>query len=224
MKISVREQHLAWSEGKAADEWFERNRSKLGAGSPLLKSIRCFSSHIGAGYRVLEIGAANGHQLHKLQQLTGCEAFGIDPSISAIADGKVNYPGLGLAVGTADRLEFPDASFDVVIFGFCLYLVDRSLLMRTVAEADRVLRQGGRLMIVDFDPAVAHRRPFAHQPGLWSYKMSYPDLWLANPEYVLVEKCSYSHEGDNFHADPGERVAAWVLAKQAHDDAYPELG
>lgn len=223
MKKTVREQHLAWSEGKAADEWFERNRSRLVADSPLPKSTRCFSGHISAGHRILEIGASNGHQLHKLRQLTGCEAFGIDPSVSAVADGKFKYPGLALAVGTADRLEFPDASFDAVIFGFCLYLVDRSLLMRTIAEADRVLRQGGRLMIVDFDPAVAHRRPFAHQPGLWSYKMGYADLWLANPEYVLVEKCSYSHEGDHFHADPGERVAAWVLAKQAHDDAYPEL-
>ncbi len=223
MKKTVLEQHLAWSEGKAADEWFERNRSRLGTDSPLPKSTRCFSAHISPGQRILEVGASNGHQLHKLQQLTGCEAFGIDPSGSAVADGKIKYPGLGLEVGTADRLEFPDASFDAVIFGFCLYLVDRGLLMRTAAEADRVLRHGGRLMIVDFDPAVVHRRPFAHQPGLWSYKMDYADLWLANPEYVLVEKCSYSHEGDKFHADPGERVAAWVLAKQAHDDAYPEL-
>jgi SAM-dependent methyltransferase len=223
MSKTVWEQHLAWSEGKAADDWFERNRSKLGADSPLLKSIRCFSSHIVAGHRILEVGASNGHQLHKLQQLTRCKAFGIDPSISAIADGKTKYPELELYVGTADKLEFPDAFFDAVIFGFCLYLVDRNLLMRAVAEADRVLRRGGRAMIVDFDPAVAHRRPFAHQPGLWSYKMCYPGLWLANPEYVLVEKCSYSHEDNHFHADPGERVGAWVLAKQAHNDAYPEL-
>lgn len=223
MKKTVREQHLAWSEGKAADEWFERNRVKLGAEASLLRSTKLFSSHIVAGHRVLEIGASNGHQLHKLQQLTGCEAFGIDPSISAIADGKTKYPGLGLSTGTADKLEFPDECFDVVILGFCLYLVDRSLLMRAVAEADRVLRRGGMLMIADFDPAVTHRRPFAHQQGLWSYKMCYPDLWLASPDYVLVEKCSYSHEGDEFHSDPGERVAAWVLVKQSHDDAYPEL-
>lgn len=195
----------------------------LGADASLPKSTRLFSNHIVAGHRVLEVGASNGHQLHKLQQLTGCEGFGIDPSISAITDGKTKYPELGLSVGTADKLEFPDASFDVVIFGFCLYLVDRGLLMRTVAEADRVLRQGGMLMIVDFDPVATHRRPFAHQSGLWSYKMCYPNLWLASPDYVLVEKCSYSHEGDHFHSDPDERVAAWVLVKQSDDDAYPEL-
>lgn len=223
MKKTGLEQHLAWSEGKAADEWFERNRAKLGADASLSRSTRLFSSHIAAGHRVLEVGASNGHQLHKLRQLTGCEAFGIDPSVSAIVDGKTNYPDVALSVGTADKLEFPDAFFDTVIFGFCLYLVDRGFLMRIVAEADRVLRQGGMLMIVDFDPAVTHRRPFVHQQGLWSYKMCYPDIWLASPEYVLVEKCSYSHEGDQFHADPGERVAAWVLAKQSHDDAYPEL-
>jgi len=223
VKESTRQQHVAWSEGKAADDWFERNRAKLGEEGTLIKSTRFFSGHIVSGQRILEIGTANGHQLHKLQHLTGCEAFGIDPSTMAIADGQNKYPGLHLSVGTADKLGFPDQYFDVVVFGFCLYLVDRSLLMQVVSEADRVLRSGGRLMIVDFDPAVSHRRSFVHQQGLWSYKMCYPDLWLANPEYVLNEKCSYSHEGECFHSDPGERVAAWVLVKQTCDYAYPEL-
>lgn len=223
MNKTDRIQHLAWSEGIAADEWFERNRAKLETDTSLPISTRLFASHITSGQRVLEIGTANGHQLYKLQQLTRCEAFGIDPSTSAIANGKANFPELQLMVGTADKLEFPDGFFDIVIFGFCLYLVDRSLLMQTVAEADRVLQRGGMLMIVDFDPSVTHRRPFAHHQGLWSYKMCYPELWLANPDYVLSEKHSYSHEGDHFHCDQGERVSTWVLVKQSHDCAYPEL-
>lgn len=223
MKNIAREQHMAWSEGRAADDWFERNRTKLGENGSLIRSTRFFANHIVSGQRVLEIGTSNGHQLQKLQNLTGCEAFGIDPSAVAITDGQAKYPELHLSVGTADKLAFSDDFFDVVVFGFCLYLVDRSLLMRAVSEADRVLRCGGMLMIVDFDPAVSNRRPFAHQQGLWSYKMCYPDLWLANPEYVLNEKCSYSHEEDCFHSDPGERVAAWVLVKQSSDHAYPEL-
>ena len=223
MSNGDREQHMAWSKGGAADAWFERNRSKLGSDAELGKSTRFFAEHIRPGQRVLEVGTSNGHQLHKLQQIAACEAFGIDPSSSAIANGISRYPGLALAVGTADKLDFPDGFFDAVIFGFCLYLVDRSLLMRSVAEADRVLARGGKLMVVDFDPAVPHRRSFAHQPGLWSYKMGYPNLWLANPDYVLAEKCAYSHEGDSFHLDPSERVAAWVLVKQGIDDAYPEF-
>ena len=215
-------QHRAWSEGRAADEWFERNHSVLTADLSPPRWVRLFGSHIQPGQRVLEIGSSNGHQLEKLRRLTRCEGFGIDPSPVAIADGKAKYPDLKLAVGTADKFEFPDESFDAVIFGCCLYLVDRTLLMRAVAEADRVLRGNGKLMITDFDPVTPHRRRFKHQAGLWSYKMQYPDLWLANPNYVLAEKISFSHEGEEFHANPNERVASWVLIKQGAD-AYPEL-
>jgi len=223
MKNSDRKQHLAWAEGGAADAWFERNRMKLDMDAEPGKSTLFFARHIRAGQRVLEIGASNGHQLHRLKQIAGCDVYGIDPSPSAIADGLSRYPGLTLSVGTADTLDFQNEFFDVVIFGFCLYLVDRGLLMRSVAEADRVLARGGRLMIVDFDPAVPHRRPFVHQQGLWSYKMCYPNLWLANPNYILAEKFSYSHDGDTFHSDPNERVAAWVLVKQGGDDSYPQF-
>lgn len=69
-------------------------------------------------------------------------------------------------------------------------------------------------MITDFDPDHPHRRPFKHQVGLWSYKMQYPQLWLASPAYVLAEKVAFSHEGEEFHADPEKRVASWVLVKQ----------
>lgn len=143
MTASELPQHRAWSEGRAADDWFNRNRSVLTAELLPSRSVRLFASHIQPNQRVLEIGSSNGHQLEKLRRLTQCESFGIDPSPAAIADGKSKYPDLKLAVGTANKLEFPDESFDAVIFGFCLYLVDRSLLMRVVAEADRVLRGGG---------------------------------------------------------------------------------
>ena len=222
MSDTERLQHRAWSEGHAADEWFNRNRSMLTADTLPSRSVSLFASYIRAGQKVLEIGCSDGHQLEKLRRLTGCEGFGIDPSRAAIACGKSGYPDLNLAVGTADKLAFPDASFDVVIFGFCLYLVDRTLLMRSVAETDRVLRAGGILMISDFDPVMPHRRPFRHQEGLWSYKMQYPALWLANPGYALAEKLSYSHEGEGFHANPDERIGSWVLAKQGID-GYPEL-
>ncbi len=117
-----------------------------------MSAVKCFASYIQTGQRILEIGCSNGHQIEKLCLLTQCEAFGIDPSPMAIADGKVKFPELKLAFGTADRLEFPDTHFDAVIFGFCLCLVDRSLLMRVVAESDRVLQEWGKLMIADCDP------------------------------------------------------------------------
>lgn len=215
-------QHQAWASGGAADDFFERNRGSLDADKPTSKSTLLFSSYIARADRVLEVGTANGRILEQLRRMTECEGYGIDPSQAAIADGQKRYPNLHLSVGMADRIEYPDGYFNVVLFGFCLYLIDRIFLMRVVAESDRILTaDGGRLMITDFDPANPHRRPFKHHKGLWTYKMQYPDLWLANPNYVVAEKVPFSHEAEGFHVDPNERVASWILWKR-DADAYPE--
>ncbi len=221
--MSSDQQHQAWVSGQAADEYFLRNRSKLDAESALTRATRFLASHIRPTDKVLEIGTANGRVLEQLRRLTGCVASGVDPSPAAIADGSRRYPELRLSVGSADHLPWEAAAFDVVILGFCLYLVDRALLPSVVAQTDRVLADGGRLMITDFDPPSPRRREFAHQPGLWSYKLDYTRLWLANPQYVLAERIAYSHSTETFHADPDERVASSVLIKQPIAAAYPNL-
>jgi ubiquinone/menaquinone biosynthesis C-methylase UbiE len=214
-------QHDAWTLGRAADAYFERNREHLDADTDLSRSTQFYASHISRGVKVLEIGSSNGWILEQLRRLTNCDGYGIDPSALAIRDGQTRYPTLRLSVGAADEIPYPDAFFDVVLIGFCLYLIDRLRLMRVVAEVDRVLADEGKLMITDFDPIRPHRRPFVHQEQVWSYKMSYPNLWLANPAFSLVEKIAFNHRGDHFHVDENERLASWILWKDIHN-AYPD--
>ncbi len=202
------------------DQYLRRNIFKLNAGT-VAADVRLFARYLKPDAKVLEIGCANGIKLGQLQALVPCKAWGIDPSAEATRTGSEQFPGLHLGVGTADHLDFPDGSFDFVIFGFCLYLIDRPLLTRVVAEADRVLRDRGFLGITDFDAKVPCKRRYAHHAGVWSYKLDYGALFAALPHFVLVEKISYSHEGDRFAFDLQERVASWVLAKD-HDNAYPE--
>jgi SAM-dependent methyltransferase len=207
------------------DQWHARNRAALAAPSPLRElAVDCIAAHLPAGRaaRVLEIGCGQGGNLAALAQRQAIEAHGIEPSREAVAAGTALYPGLSLRTGTADALPYDDAAFDLVWFGFCLYLVDRSLLMRAVAEADRVLRDGGALAIVDFDPEAPVVRPYHHRPGLNSYKMDHGRLFLANPAYVLAEKRATSHTTGRWEADPQERVAVTVCRKDlAH--AYRPL-
>lgn len=199
-----------------SDAWCERNRLGLDEAAERRAWLHqqltdCFP----AGTRVLEIGCANGGHLAALQARFAITGAGIDPGQAAIAEGRARYPQLDLQVATADQLPHADGSFDVVWFGFCLYLVDRSLLWRCVAEADRVLREGGRLIITDFDPGFPRARPYVHSPGVWSWKMDYPALWLANPAYHCAQRVSYSHAGPGFEPQADERVATTVLVKQS---------
>ena len=204
------------------NRWFQRNRDASN-GLPSIGDlvVRRVASHLaGIGNaHVLEIGCGQGQNLAALAAQLSIVAHGIDPSDDAISAGTSRFPSLSLQKGSADALPYADNSFDVVWFGFCLYLVDRPLLFRVVAEADRVLRDGGLLVILDFDPGQPSRRPYHHCPGLYSYKMDHARLFLANPAYVLVEKQSTSHDTGQWSADPQERVAM-TLCRKNTDYAY----
>jgi len=196
--------------------WYSRNISALDRSSVLREGIitRIAANISTADHStVAEIGCATGINLARLGQMRPIYGVGIDPSSKAIESGAAQYPNLRLLQGTADKLPFEDASIDVLWFGFCLYLVDRSLISRVVAEADRVLKNGGLLVIHDFDPDFPRMRRYAHHNGLWSYKMNYSALFTANPAYVLIEKASFSHVDMQWTADPQERVGLWLCRK-----------
>jgi SAM-dependent methyltransferase len=205
-----------------ADAWFRRNAAHLSSESPLRDLAARLLAEQLAGRdrgRVLEIGCGSGENLVALGRFAGIDGHGIEPSKAAVDVGQAAHPSLQLRTGTADALPFDDSSFDAVWFGFCLYLVDRELLASCVAEADRVLRDGGTLCIVDFDPDVPCRRAYHHLSGMWSYKMDYSRLFLSNPAYRLSHKSSVSHGGLSWHPDPQERIGIWLLRKDL-ENAY----
>src|ERR1043165_1393195 len=114
-----------------ADQWFERNRyacKKLRPENDLL--VQTLTAIEIRPKQVLEIGCANGSSLELIHQAFGSRCFGIDPSAQAIEQGRAEYPHLRLQQGTADTLPFEDRQFDLVVFGFCLYLCDRADLFR----------------------------------------------------------------------------------------------
>lgn len=193
-----------------------------------LAMLQLLVPYLRPGARLLEIGCGAGRNLVALERLVpGISCFGIDPSVQAIARGCERSPHHRLEVGTADSLPFAGL-FDVVFFGFCLYLCDRSLLHTAVAQADAVLNGGeggqrGFLAILDFDPDQPHRRAYRHDDRLSSFKTDYSALFLADPAYRLVSKFAFDHARDDlgWALDPNDRVALWILEKNVVD-AYPE--
>ena len=200
------------------DRYFQRNKEALDAGRGG-QDLALYEKYMERGARVLEIGCANGRNLEYFVRSRGIAASGIDPSELAVQQGRTRAPYLELSVGTADALPYPDAHFDFVLFGFCLYLVDRPLLSKVVSEADRVLRDSGYMGITDFDVSTPLRRPYQHCKGLHSYKYDYSRLFLAFPHFSLVEKLAFSHTATRFTPEVQERLSAVLLFKD-HAQAY----
>jgi ubiquinone/menaquinone biosynthesis C-methylase UbiE len=185
------------SEGNA---WIRRNAEalltrKLPDEDPLLVEILDLTPSVTKATRVLEIGCGDGARLGWLKENRQCVCAGLDPSSQAVEIAAKR--GIDARHGTADELPFDDSSFDIVVFGFCLYLCDRDDLFRIAAEADRVLRNPGWLLIHDFYSPAPIKRDYHHRVGLFSHKMDYRQLFTWHPGYVEM-----SHKVRQ-HADGG---------------------
>ena len=82
-----------------------------------------------------------------------------------------------------------------VIASFVLHWVDRALLLRSLAEIDRILAPGGLLVVADFLPDVASRVAYHHLPDddLWTYKQNYPELFMTTALYREEQHVVYAH-------------------------------
>ena len=207
-----------------ADNWFTRNFSnnvkEHQEDDLTLKYLlqnNCDHKHI------VEVGCSDGWRLAELSKAYSCKLTGVEPSEKAIATGKQRYPDIiDFIHGTAAELSLQNESADVVIHGFCLYLCDRRELFKIAYETDRILKNGGVLLIVDFMPSIAYRNPYHHMPGLFSYKMNYANMFLWNPEYSLEYQQIDQLPGTEQRAiSPDTRVGLTVLRKQA-EFSYPE--
>lgn len=199
------------------DCWFDRNKTAAYGKSSYCETdmiMRVLQSHKCNINSILEIGCANGAKLDTLCSYFDARGEGIDPSTTAINEGNERHKTLSLSVGTTSCLPYKNNSFDLVYFGFCLYLVDREDIFKAVAEADRVLKSGGFLALFDFDPKQRQKRPYHHKPGLFSYKTSYSDFFTSGGHYYLVAKESLSHSTNHFVTDSDERLSICILYKE----------
>lgn len=193
------------------DQWFNRNAHVLQPQRD--EYVQLLKGQGISPMRVLEIGCANGFHLEALRRAFGCQACGIDPSQAAINEGSRQFPALQLNQGTARKLAAEDGAFDLVILGFCLYLCDREDLFRIAAEVDRVLADGGFVLIKDFCPPLPYRNNYGHKEGLFSFKMDYSRMFSWNPAYELVFLQRLAHADERRRYHPDEQIALQLLRK-----------
>ena len=111
--------------------------------------------------------------------------------------------------------------FDLVIINFVFNWIDRSNLLRSVAEIDRLLVDGGFLIIGDFLPSNLTKVRYHHLPEkeVYTYKQNYAATFLASGLYHPVSLLTSHHTSRALNAEATEdqRAGAWLLRKMVRE-------
>jgi len=141
------------------------------------------------GERILEIGFGTGHCLVEIAKAVGPsgKVLGIDISDAMLAQAQELLRKEGLAdraelkCGDAEQLLFESNSLDGIFFSFTLELFDTPELPKVLAECKRVLRPGGRIVVV----AVSREGKHGVMLDLYEWThQHFPNLMDCRPIYV----------------------------------------
>ncbi|GII96450.1 class I SAM-dependent methyltransferase [Sinosporangium siamense] len=105
--------------------------------------------------RVLDLACSVGQSATALvERWPGAEVHAVDVAPAMLRYATLRANGMGLPVHfsrqLAEDLEFEDGSFDVVFCYILFHEVPQDMARRIIREAHRVLRPGGRFVVVDF--------------------------------------------------------------------------
>ena len=167
------------------------------------------------GKVLLEVGCGNG-QLTALLVDKAAAITAIDPCGSCIETARKQVNRVNFQVGSGEKLEFADGCFDIVLFSYSLHHQD---CIKALAEAKRVIRQDGRILIIEptydgeftllvsifeKDEPLRLQRTLAYiNSGTFnilrqdSYRVDYP---------YADKKALYDYFMTNFMAEPDDRA------------------
>ncbi|WP_454762023.1 class I SAM-dependent methyltransferase [Caulobacter segnis] len=102
--------------------------------------------HLLTPGRALDVGCGEGRFCRILRR-EGFDPVGLDPTVELLDAARDKDPDGTYVEGRAEALDFPDASFDLVVA--CLSLIDIEQADRAIAEMVRVLKPGGTLLVAN---------------------------------------------------------------------------
>ena len=104
--------------------------------------------------KILDICCANGKGTRIIaSMIPNGEVYGIDlnPKMLAFATAKSReYPNVKFRVGDCAKIPFKENTFDLVNASLALHELPTSILKKVFNEIRRVLKPGGRLLVLDF--------------------------------------------------------------------------
>jgi demethylmenaquinone methyltransferase/2-methoxy-6-polyprenyl-1,4-benzoquinol methylase len=161
------------------------------------------------GQRLIDVAGGTGDIAFRfLRRAPGAHATVVDMTEAMLAEGRQRAEAeqLGSALdwvaGDAMALPFPDASFDVYTISFGIRNVTR--IPDALSEAFRVLRPGGRLMVLEFS-----RIP--NEALQWAYDRYSFNVIPAMGQVVAGDRASYQYLVESIRRFPDQESFAAMI-------------
>jgi len=175
------------------------------------------------GETVLEIGFGTGHALVWLARAVGPagKVHGIDLSdgMLAVADALVRQDGVAdgveLRTGDATDLPYPADSMDAVFMSFTLELFDAEEIPVVLAQCRRVLKGGGRIVVVGMSKEGEHG--LVYEAYEWTHR-HFPNFVDCRPigvSQVVAEA--------GFQVSQKQNAQIWVPMEIVRGEKLPTL-
>lgn len=112
------------------------------------------AAQVSGGQRVLELGCGTGSQTVLLAR-AGASVTAVDGDAMALSRARRKLSAAGLhadvRLGVVEDLPYLDGAFDAVLSSLLFHHLDSASKRTALAQARRVLRVGGRFVLLDFD-------------------------------------------------------------------------
>ena len=142
--------------------WYARNTARNMA--DYRKAAEVVAGQVAAGASVLEVAPGPGYLAIELAKLGPYRVAGLDISKSFVQMATANAMGAGVAVtfhhGDAARMPFDPESFDFIVCRAAFK--NFAAPVQALREMHRVLKPGGRALIIDLRPDASAEAIAAH--------------------------------------------------------------
>jgi len=173
----------------------------------LWKAFAVEHAQVRAGMKVLDVAGGTGDLSRAFARKVGPSGLVVLTDINAamLAEGRDRLLDAGMAVNAvqcdAEQLPFADRSFDRLIVSFGL----RNMTHKDVAlaEMQRVLRPGGRVLVLEFSQIWA---PLAPLYDAYSMKVM---PWLG--EKIAKDGASYRYLAESIRMHPTQQELARMM-------------
>ena len=161
-------------------------------------------AEIGPGSRVLDVASGTGDLAVELKRRVGAQGsvIGSDFSEGMLDLARAKAPDIRFEWGNALDLPYPDDSFDAATVGFGAR--NFSDLARGIAEMARVVRPGGRVVVLEM---TTPDRP----PLSWFFRVWF-DSVVPKLGSVAGEGDAYTYLPNSVRRFPGARDLAALLS------------